>query len=30
MFVSPGDVIKRFPCGTIQQAFMDETLRLIQ
>lgn len=28
MFVSPGDLIKRFPCGTIQQAFMDETLRL--
>ena len=30
MFVSPGDLIKRFPCGTIQQAFMDETLRLMK
>jgi 2-methylcitrate dehydratase PrpD len=30
MFVSPGDLIKRFPCGTIQQAFMDETLRMIR
>jgi 2-methylcitrate dehydratase PrpD len=30
MFASPGDLIKRFPCGTIQQAFMDEMLRLIQ
>jgi len=29
MFVSPGDLIKRFPCGTIQQAYMDETLRLM-
>lgn len=29
MFASPGDLIKRFPCGTIQQAFMDEMLRLI-
>jgi 2-methylcitrate dehydratase PrpD len=29
MFVSPGDLIKRFPCGTIQQAVMDEMLRLI-
>ena len=29
MFVSPGDLIKRFPCGTIQQAAMDATLRLI-
>jgi len=30
MFSSVGDLIKRFPCGTIQQAFMDETLRLRQ
>ena len=30
MFVSPGDLIKRFPCGTIQQQVMDEMLRLIQ
>ncbi len=30
MFVSPGDLIKRFPCGTIQQAYMDETLRLMK
>jgi 2-methylcitrate dehydratase PrpD len=30
MFASPGDLIKRFPCGTIQQAVMDEMLRLIQ
>lgn len=30
MFASPGDLMKRFPCGTIQQAFMDEMLRLIQ
>jgi 2-methylcitrate dehydratase PrpD len=30
MFSSPGDLIKRFPCGTIQQAFMDETLRLMK
>jgi 2-methylcitrate dehydratase PrpD len=29
MFASPGDLIKRFPCGTIQQAFMDEMLRLV-
>jgi len=29
MFASPGDLIKRFPCGTIQQSVMDETLRLI-
>ncbi len=29
MFASFGDLIKRFPCGTIQQAFMDETLRLM-
>jgi 2-methylcitrate dehydratase PrpD len=29
MFASPGDLIKRFPCGTIQQAVMDEMLRLI-
>ncbi len=29
MFASPGDLIKRFPCGTVQQAFMDEMLRLI-
>jgi 2-methylcitrate dehydratase PrpD len=30
MFVTPGDLIKRFPCGTIQQQVMDEMLRLIQ
>jgi 2-methylcitrate dehydratase PrpD len=30
MFASPGDLIKRFPCGTIQQAVMDEVLRLIR
>jgi 2-methylcitrate dehydratase PrpD len=30
MFISPGDLIKRFPCGTIQQQVMDEMLRLIQ
>jgi 2-methylcitrate dehydratase PrpD len=30
MFSSPGDLIKRFPCGTIQQQVMDEMLRLIQ
>jgi 2-methylcitrate dehydratase PrpD len=30
MFAAPGDLIKRFPCGTIQQAVMDEMLRLIQ
>jgi 2-methylcitrate dehydratase PrpD len=29
MFASPGDLIKRFPCGTIQQQVMDEMLRLI-
>ena len=29
MFTSPGDLIKRFPCGTIQQPVMDATLRLI-
>jgi len=29
MFASPGDLIKRFPCGTIQQSFMDEMLVLI-
>lgn len=29
MFMSPGDLIKRFPCGTIQQPVMDATLRLI-
>jgi 2-methylcitrate dehydratase PrpD len=29
MFVSPGDLIKRFPCGTIQQSVMDEMLGLI-
>lgn len=30
MFASPGDLIKRFPCGTIQQPVMDEMLRLIR
>ena len=30
MFASPGDLIKRFPCGTIQQAVMDEMLQLIK
>jgi 2-methylcitrate dehydratase PrpD len=30
MFATPGDLIKRFPCGTIQQAVMDEMLRLIR
>jgi 2-methylcitrate dehydratase PrpD len=30
MFATPGDLIKRFPCGTIQQQVMDEMLRLIQ
>ncbi len=30
MFKSPGDLIKRFPCGTIQQQVMDEMLRLIE
>src|ERR1051325_4818338 len=29
MFALPGDLIKRFPCGTIQQPVMDATLRLI-
>jgi 2-methylcitrate dehydratase PrpD len=29
MFASPGDLIKRFPCGTIQQPVMDATIRLI-
>jgi 2-methylcitrate dehydratase PrpD len=29
MFASPGDLIKRFPCGTIQQPVMDATLRLV-
>jgi 2-methylcitrate dehydratase PrpD len=29
MFASPGDLIKRFPCGTIQQPVMDAMLRLI-
>src|ERR1700704_5312347 len=29
MFASPGDLIKRFPCGTIQQQVMDAMLRLI-
>jgi 2-methylcitrate dehydratase PrpD len=29
-FASPGVLIKRFPCGTIQQPVMDEMLRLIQ
>lgn len=30
MFLSSGDLIKRFPCGTIQQPYMDEILRLLQ
>ena len=30
MFASPGDLIKRFPCGTIQQAVMDKMLQLIR
>ncbi len=30
VFASPGVLIKRFPCGTIQQPFMDEMLRLIR
>jgi 2-methylcitrate dehydratase PrpD len=30
VFASPGDLIKRFPCGTIQQGVMDEMLRLIR
>jgi 2-methylcitrate dehydratase PrpD len=29
-YASPGVLIKRFPCGTIQQPAMDEILRLIQ
>jgi len=29
MFASPGDLIKRFPCGTIQQSVMDKMLELI-
>jgi 2-methylcitrate dehydratase PrpD len=29
MFANPGDLIKRFPCGTIQQQVMDGMLRLI-
>jgi 2-methylcitrate dehydratase PrpD len=30
MFAAPGDLIKRFPCGTIQQQVMDGMLRLIE
>lgn len=30
MFITPGDMIKRFPCGTIQQPVMDLVLRLIR
>jgi 2-methylcitrate dehydratase PrpD len=30
IFASPGVLIKRFPCGTIQQPAMDEILRLVQ
>ena len=30
MFASAGDLIKRFPCGTIQQQVMDGMLRLIE
>ena len=30
MFETPGDLIKRFPCGTIQQQVMDAMLRLIE
>jgi 2-methylcitrate dehydratase PrpD len=30
VFASPGVLIKRFPCGTIQQPAMDELLRLVQ
>lgn len=30
MFAKPGDLIKRFPCGTIQQQVMDTMLRLIE
>jgi 2-methylcitrate dehydratase PrpD len=29
-FTTPGVLIKRFPCGTVQQPFMDEMLRLIR
>jgi 2-methylcitrate dehydratase PrpD len=29
-FISPGVLIKRFPCGTIQQPTMDSILRMIQ
>jgi len=29
MFISPGDMVKRFPCGTIQQPIMDLVLRLM-
>ena len=30
IFSSPGVLLKRFPCGTIQQPAMDEILRLVQ
>jgi 2-methylcitrate dehydratase PrpD len=30
MFATPGDLIKRFPCGTIQQQVMDAMLRMIE
>ncbi|GAC1628043.1 MAG: MmgE/PrpD family protein [Candidatus Acidiferrum sp.] len=30
IFTSPGVLLKRFPCGTIQQPAMDEILRLVQ
>src|ERR1700674_3074422 len=30
MFASAGDLIKRFPCGTIQQQVMDGMVRLIE
>jgi 2-methylcitrate dehydratase PrpD len=30
MFATPGDLIKRFPCGTIQQQVMDAMLRTIE
>jgi 2-methylcitrate dehydratase PrpD len=30
MFAAPGDLIKRFPCGTIQQQVMDAMLRMIE
>ena len=30
VFSSPGVLIKRFPCGTIQQPAMDELIRLVQ